>query len=166
MDLSKFLTREQVQADLGLSLKTIQRLVVSGQLKQRLREQVGRPAVAVYDPEQIEALRVKRGIPKAAAAHQAQPSTTTAPAVGFERKLWLTMREAALVSGLSLAFLKRKRNNQELPAMRDGQVWKVYRPWLERYIPSEFQAAYDALTGHDQDKSLGVEYGLLNTGPE
>lgn len=60
VDTSGCLTKGQAAARLGTSTKAIERAVAAGDLVQHWRRQPGTPDVAVYFPDEVAALGVKR----------------------------------------------------------------------------------------------------------
>jgi excisionase family DNA binding protein len=143
-DLSTWLTKTQAATRLGTSVKTIERLARRKQLRQRTRQTANSQPAAVYDPAEVERIAEKRGLAGALVAvggagdvQQPGPADATkraaAPAVRIERKVWLTVREAAAYSGLPLAFLRESLRNGDLRGRKFGGSWRVRRNILEAW---------------------------------
>ncbi len=133
-NLTHYLTRAQAAELLGVSEKTVQRLVRVGKLPQLFRPQNGKPPEAVYNPVDLQ--RIKAEIPpplpqpqpRPKARHQ--PAAVPVPDIPLTEKIWLTMRETAALTGLPMAVLKRSRDERTLPAAQFGRTWRVHRPSL------------------------------------
>ncbi len=59
-------------------------------------------------------------------------SKTTVVGVPIERRLFLTLAEAAEYSGLPVAFLRRLMATGKLKALKTGSGWRVSRAELEK----------------------------------
>lgn len=155
MDLSNFLTRGEVQARLGVSLRTLQRMVDAKELKQYMRSKPGQPTVAVYDPQNVAAVAKTRDIIPTQPAPAADP-----PAPLRTDTTWLSIRGAAYLTGLSVAYLKRKIAAGEIPAVQDGRGFKVYRPFILSYIPLETRPA---MLEAVQQQPIAIDHAVANS---
>ncbi len=127
MDLSKWLTRQQVAQRLGLSAKSIQRMAEKGILKQRLREgNVGGPQ-AVYDPVAVAELVAKRGV-------GIEPEPEMAE-LGLQEKIWLTIPEAALLLNMPVSYVRLWTRLGQLPAIKLRRTWRIRREDLYFWRP-------------------------------
>jgi excisionase family DNA binding protein len=130
-DTSAFKSRAEAARILGVSEKSIQRYVAKKQLKQYSRQRPGLQTITVYDPAELDRLQAQ--------IKTANAEPTAPPSVPLDKKSWLTLREAAALSGLSTAFLKRSIDAGDLPALRDGRRWKINRFLLQCWRPSGFE---------------------------
>jgi excisionase family DNA binding protein len=149
-ELSAWLSKRETAASLGMSERTLDRLVQSGRGPElRQRQRPGRRPEPVYRPEDVERLAA------AGAAVAIAPASAIGPRevaisrqsrhgggsggdiVGIVEQLaalarpaaprpWLTIAEASEYSGLSVALLRRLVRSGQLQAIRDGAV-KVRR---------------------------------------
>lgn len=165
LDLSKWLTKAETAAILGISERTLDRLGEQGKgPERRLRPRPGKKPEPVYRPEDVQAMAAAQNKPMiiapdsplrtAPAAGSIAPRPPAQPPLGVAEffalvdgiaqkvtavlpraeKLWLTLEEAAQVSGLSEAFLRRLVRTGNLPAVRD-RAWKVRRSDLANIAP-------------------------------
>jgi hypothetical protein len=126
-------TKEPAAKRLGITTRTLARMVASGKIDQRMRRQdIGNP-VAVYNPDDLEKIAAARAAAIAIPEVTAEPETPLPaiardPAVGMEafsgalaqalvapklsEKRWLTLPEASAYSGLGKSRLRE--------LMRDG----------------------------------------------
>lgn len=131
-DTSNWPTQTQAAAVLGTNERTIRRWIESGRLHSSSRPAVGRKPLTIVDPEDVERIRLERLPPvvlrdqgEAASNHTAHPDSMAIgphiPAAGASLqhflagvlqaypvsrpKSWLTLDEAAEVSGLPKAWL-------------------------------------------------------------
>jgi excisionase family DNA binding protein len=143
-NLSAWVTKPQAAERLQASVKTIERLVMRGQLKQRARVEANQKEVAVYNPVELDRIAAKRGasvaagpvavadVPKPVEAAKA----AVRPGVPIPKKLWLSVREAAEYSGLPKAFLRGAVRTGVFPAAHKfGGSWRLSRLMLEVWNP-------------------------------
>lgn len=141
-----WLTKPEAARAVGVSIRSIERLVEKGKVKQRFLKVVGRRPIAVLNPTDVEKAKketiaeVPPQLPEQIATllPRAMPSdilttitTSLAALQGRELKMFLTLPEAAELTGLSIGHLNRLRKEGKLPSIVDGQV-KVRRTDLLR----------------------------------
>ncbi len=145
-----WVTKDTAAEALGISVRSIERMVADGRLEQVHRNYPGRPPIALINPEDVKKasdMMVSKatllegagsralsnvgqhlGPFAALAAHMAEFSQHYAR----ERTLFLTLDAAATYSGLSKRLLRRSVKAGQLPAIRDRAL-KVHREQLERF---------------------------------
>jgi excisionase family DNA binding protein len=145
-----WLTREQVIDELGgIAPRTVDRLAERGQLEKGYRRVPGRRPAVVFNPEDVKLLK-KNTVPAHVVPDSSmipgtavamgrvllQPQMPTLPPPADWQpapdKLFLTIKEAAQVSGLSKAFIRRIIAEGGLPFIRDGHAYKVPQSSLKR----------------------------------
>lgn len=174
-DLTDWLPITDAAARIGCSTRTVERLGRARKLEQRLRRQVGSPAVAVYNPDDVARVAAERqpaapafvlpavqtptngngngrahavgtGVARRPAADDAQqqffayllhtlqspPSPPVAESVA--ETSWVTLAEAAALTGLPAADLRRYCESRELKARKTGRGgWRIHRATLEAF---------------------------------
>ncbi len=156
-DLSHWLTKSQAAEALGVSTKTVEKLAEDGAIQKQTWRRAGKPAIAVYHPDDIQRERIKRNPdaepfvlpqddspPPASTAlvrTKASPEAFMAALIeGMHRpqeeirlteRHYLTVKQASKLTGLSEAYLMRKIKAEELPAIKDVS-WKIKRSDLEK----------------------------------
>jgi excisionase family DNA binding protein len=146
----QWVTIEVATKALGRSERSIQRLVQQGALSQR-REGVNGQAERLYSASDLARIKeqgittmtalvpVKGGlgrdipIPARALANLAlPPPPEPAPAANA---LWLSLEQAAEVSGLSESFLRGLIDTEAIAAVKGGPhgAWRIRRASLEEY---------------------------------
>jgi excisionase family DNA binding protein len=142
-----WLTKPEAARAVGVSIRSIERLVEKGKVKQRFLKVVGRRPIAVLRPADVEKAKQEtiNQIPPAItqevtallprAVQSSDLVTTIANSLallqGKELKMFLTLDEAAELTGLTRTFLERLIHDGKLPAIRDKNV-KVRRTDLLR----------------------------------
>jgi hypothetical protein len=123
------------------------KLVGTSEIAQRYLRVTGRRPIAILDPGDVETIRQETiaQIPPPA-VEMGSTALTTLPGRGalslttlmtavnaaqVSPALFLTLREASAVSGLTVAYLGRLVKKGELPALKD-RGWKVRRADLEK----------------------------------
>ena len=159
-----FITLNAVMTELGKSDSTIERLVSSGDLRSTTIPRPGRKPERVYAVEDVDRLKAAKARPANSAGAIATRPAGSAGAIArgvtadvahdlIERlmapkplsvseKLWLTIDEAAVYSGLAKADLRRLRGQGEIIARKSGG-WKIQRSSLEAFARRE-QSVYVA----------------------
>ena len=134
VDKSQSLTAQSVVSQLGLSARTLARYVERGKIRtdRVVIPGVQGPPVLVYCPEDVAALASQR--PVQVAPSQPAPAAQFAPAIVGELReppLFVGIKEASKLSGLSQAWLRRAVKEHGLPHIVDGGAVKVSRRMLE-----------------------------------
>jgi hypothetical protein len=139
-DLARWIPKPEAARRLGVTERTVDRMIAAGKLRRQWRRIAGRRDQAVIHPGDVEAIEA------ATAAPPASPPPAAADAAGAEviaaaldrlaralkpPPLWLTLDEAVEYSGLSMELLKQLIRARKLPLLRDG-ARKVRRRDLER----------------------------------
>jgi len=156
-DLSHWLSKAQAAEAIGVSTKTIEKLAEAGAIQKQTWRRAGKPAIAVYHPDDIQRERKKRNpeaeafvlpqdetSPPASTAlvkSQATPEAFMAAFIESIRRPqddirlterhYLTVKEASRLTGLTESYLMRKIKANELPAIKDVS-WKIKRSDLEK----------------------------------
>jgi hypothetical protein len=141
-----WLTKQEAANIIGVSIRSVERLVEHGDIKQKFMKVVGRRPIAVLDPAGVEKAkqetleRMPPAITEEVTAllpRVVQPDMLTtlshflAAIQGKELKMFLTLDEASALTGLTVGRLKRLRKEGKLPAIVDGEI-KVRRTDLLR----------------------------------
>jgi len=163
-DLSTWASKPQAAAALGISERTLDRLIAEGKgPERRLRRREGKRPEPVYNPIDLDTLAAAQpallhpdsplGRPTTAIAarreylpplHPAALAlmdrliTMAQPAQPPPARPWLTIPEASAYTGLSGTLLRRLVREKRLPAIRDRAV-KLRRSDLDRM--ADFHAA-------------------------
>jgi excisionase family DNA binding protein len=156
-EYADWLTKAEAAQALQCAEKTIERLAAKGEIHQAFRPVPGRRPVAVFHPKDIEKLKPKNVAvpfvlsqseagPNGAAETQALVPVGKAPAdllaalasalgkptaLSVDKKLFLTIREAAEYSGLPKSYLRKLLKEGSLPSLRAGG-YRIKRSDLER----------------------------------
>lgn len=157
-DLSHWLTKTQAAEALGVSTKTIEKLAEGGTIQKQTWRRPGKPAIAIYHPNDIQRERIKRNPdaepfvlpqddvppPRASTAlvkSQASPEAFMAAfmeslrrpeeEIRLSERHYLTVKQASKLTGLTESYLMRKIKASELPAIKDVS-WKIKRSDLEK----------------------------------
>ena len=152
--LADWKTQEEPAEILECSKKTIGRMAEQKKIQRLLRRVPGRKPMPVFNPADIEALRVKTveaqpfpvGEPGAvpevkALARQTSQSGVdllaqlfadrNRSAVPVEQKVFLNLKEAAEYSGMPKAWLLREIKSEKIKAIKVGG-WRIRRTELEQ----------------------------------
>src|SRR5262249_36763970 len=130
----------------GLTERTLERMVKRGELRRDYRNIPGRKPLPVFHPEDVEQLTTKtltpipmkrNGIPK---FRQLVPtlrqlpmaSASVAVSLSLNEKFYLTLKEAAFLSGLPLSYLRKKVQSQEIAAVKLAG-WRIHRDELRQH---------------------------------
>ena len=123
---------------LGCSSRTLARYVESGKIKAGNRTIPGTGPVKVYCPEDVEQMAKDRPVaqpiagqivgPMIAGLSPIQPGQVTELS---EPPLFVGIKEASEISGLSQAWFRRMVNEGGFPHIKDGQIIKISRRSLE-----------------------------------
>ncbi len=123
---------------LGCSSRTLARYVESGKIKAGNRTIPGTGPVKVYCPEDVEQMAKERPVaqplmagqisgPMIAGLSPIQSQVTELR----EPPLFVGIKEASEISGLSQAWFRRMVNEGGFPHIKDGQIIKISRRSLE-----------------------------------
>jgi hypothetical protein len=140
-------SKQEVIERTGIGLRTIERKIQLGEVRKDFRPALGSKPIVVIHPDdaaKLERLTLKptpgerrdAATPppakrqKAARRHDA--ATPSFSGEEIERKPYVTLKEAAFLSGLTEAHLERQRDAGILPFFKDVS-WKIRRIDLERY---------------------------------
>ena len=147
-------TQEEAAEILECSKKTIARMADQKKIQRVLRRVPGRKPMPVFNPDDIEALRVKTveaepfyvgeqgSVPEAKAlARQTSQSEVNLlarlfadrnrSAVPVEQKVFLNLKESVEYSGLPKAWLLREIKSENIKAIKVGG-WRIRRTDLEQ----------------------------------
>lgn len=144
-DFEDWVTKQEAAEQTGHSLRTLERLIQSKKIRQAYRKVPGRRPLTVLHPEDVKELK-KDTLP--AQPFSPQITTSTLPArilngptlelltalnsrVAIKDKFFLSLKEAAELSGLSKAYLQKQITEKKLEALRD-RGWKIRRSDLEK----------------------------------
>lgn len=148
-DYAQWKLKADAIRDLGLSERTIERLIQAGRIRTAQRRVPGRRPLTVLHPDDVEqirreiipaqptgpppvpAARHSNGAPLPSLSFEAFQALLRGPAVPLHRKLYLTVAEAVAYSGLPKAVLLRWIHAGTLPAIRAGG-YRIRRADLER----------------------------------
>jgi excisionase family DNA binding protein len=156
-DYSTWYTKQAAADAIGVSTKKIEQLAKTKQIQQGAwTRPTGGPKLAVYSPNDVNRL-ARASQPRAfvvppangghidgAALVVASPALppidgaallramlqTVQKASQSSEKVFLTILEAADLTGLSKTYIRRECREGRLPAVQDGQVWKIRRTTL------------------------------------
>jgi excisionase family DNA binding protein len=160
-DPSDWLTKAQVADVIGVSTKTVEKLAADKQLQQASVRRAGKPPIVVYHPGDVERVRKERnpegdafvvppsqtpemvdGKETAVVPRTGEPTAAGAFAslmnqfgngarVRLSERMFLNIKEASELTGLTQIYLTRRIKDGTLPAIRDG-AWKIRRSDLEK----------------------------------
>jgi excisionase family DNA binding protein len=143
-------TLAEATSKTGISERSFHRLIANNRIRREYRREPGKKPVIVLDPEVLESyvlsLRTVHPIaaPESLPAKVTQPakvpqadmaallSALAAPPVPLRDKFYLTLKEAATLSGLPQAYLLRKIREGAIPAVK-VPTWRIRREALESY---------------------------------
>jgi hypothetical protein len=159
----EWLTLAETVRTLGRSQSTVERLSATGQLRSKLEPRPGRKPERLYSEEDARRLasrigeantrsiQVARPKPEAqipispavvSSLREAMAEWRNPPPISIREKLWLTLDEAAELSGLSAGFLRESivepqyhRPGENLIGIRGGShgTWRIQRASLEAF---------------------------------
>lgn len=146
------MNKREAAALLGVSERTVNRLVESGRLNVVHQKNAKGASEALFEEAEVRAFKeapspsqglVKRGERQSLAVREAGDLRELLAslldrdgAVRTAEKLTLTLREAAKLAGLSRGFLLEAIKAGSLKAAKRGRGWNVKRSDLEAYIDS------------------------------
>jgi excisionase family DNA binding protein len=145
MDYSSWIPKGEAAEQLGLSERTLERLIQKRKLKLAYRRIPGRRPIAVLRPEDVEQLRAETIAPLSDAEVQALPAAGESRALSLPlRRLdnllaaqprpvrrFLTIPEAADYVGLPQGYLLRMVRSGKLPGLKAGG-WRVRKEDLDK----------------------------------
>lgn len=149
MNLTDWLTKQEAATALGVSFRTLDKFVADGKLQSSKRNQPGKPPATVYHPGDVEQIRKERQPPAhtlpavRATLREAVAETAQKPPLdGFLAwlreghapplpKLFLTIKEASHLSGLTQTYLRWAIHKEILPVIRDGRRLRIRRKDVE-----------------------------------
>lgn len=135
-----WISKAEVVERTGLTERTIERKVKLGELRREYRTIPGRKPLPIFHPEDVENLTVKTlqpiplrrsGVPtpRQLVPRQTPPMSVSVP---LTEKFYLTLKEAALLSGLPLSYLKRQAQQGGIPAVK-LVGWRIHSDDLKRH---------------------------------
>lgn len=149
------MNKREAAAYLRTSERSVNRLVSSGHLSVTYRKLPNGASEAIFDEGQVKALKdsppprknaENRSTTALARREEGRDlrellaslleSRNTSPAVRPSEKLTLTLRDAALLSGLSRGYLLEAIKAGKLRAEKRGRGWNIKRSDLEKWIES------------------------------
>jgi excisionase family DNA binding protein len=139
-------TLEEVVQRTGISERTLHRKIKAGELRREYRRLKNRKPVSILDPESVATLAqplhpIPATLPAVSPPAAIRPATLPQPdmaalsallagfnrtGVSVDRKLYLSIAEAAALSGLPKAYLKRQIQAGVLPAVK-VPGWRILR---------------------------------------
>ena len=142
-NLDLWLTKSEVNQRTGMSERTIERKIQSGELRQEFRNIPGRKPITILHPEDVARFeaRTLKPVPNGQLVHSTPQPDMTALMTAFldsrsgiylTDKYYLTPHEAAQVSGLPEGYLRRKLKNGELKGVKIPG-WRIHREDLESF---------------------------------
>ena len=145
-DTSDWETKEQAAQRLGMAPRSLERLISDGTLETTMVKQVGARSFRAVLKASTDALihareqqhmasnphlPMVRAVGELAQSLQ-QQETASSLRVPLDKKIYLDLREARAFSGLSMVYLRRLMDKQQLKFIRDGQQIKFRRGDLEK----------------------------------
>ncbi len=147
-------TKAEAVALLGISERTIERMVQAGRIHQAYKHVPGRRPIAVLNPKDISKVKAETIKPvsvpvthedtdgasgalvplpsqNAAASLLTALASATPPRVSVLNKLFLTLKEASEYAGLPVAYLRQVIGEGTLPALKTGG-YRIRRADLEK----------------------------------
>jgi len=121
--------KEQVAKETGISVRTLDRKIAAGELRQEYRPIPHRKPLAVLHPEDVTKLTTVTLKPVPAPKKTESAMTESVPVT---QKLYLTIAEAANYSGLPKSYLQRCLQAGVLPGVKIGG-WRIRRSDLFRH---------------------------------
>jgi excisionase family DNA binding protein len=132
-------------ATLGLSVRSVERLIKEKKLRAKHRPIPGRKPVTILDPKSVEEMKSLVLPPAPAPQNGAQlPAKLPAkvsptdlltllahPRITLDKKLFLTVKEASEYAGLPQAYLRRLIARKKLKALQ-ARGYRIKRTDLER----------------------------------
>jgi excisionase family DNA binding protein len=140
-------TKFDVANSLGLSLRSIERLIKDKQIRVSHRRIPGRKALTICNPQDIAKLKATV-LPAVSAPGNGTKALATVPAraplsdvfhllatalprVSLDKKLYLTVKEGSEYSGLPQRYLRRLIKDRKLKALSAGG-YRIRRAELEK----------------------------------
>ena len=137
-------TLQEVQERTGISDRTLHRRINDGTLRKAHRNLPGRKPVLIIHPDDAAALEtttlkpipVSNGTLPATRQNGKMPDSDILPLLAgltqaLEKKLFLSVKEAARYTGLPQSYLQRRVRAGTLKAYNRGG-WKIHRTELEK----------------------------------
>ena len=143
-------TLAEATSKTGISERSLHRMIANNRIRREYRREPGKKPVIILDPEQVEILaRAQQTVHPIAEvstlpAKVTQPakvpqpdmvallSALTEPPVPLRDKFYLTLKEAAKLSGLPQTYLLRKVREGIINAVK-VPGWRIRREDLERH---------------------------------
>ena len=135
-----WLTKAEAAQKTGISERTIERLVARGEIRQSYRHIPARRPITILHPEDIDKLKQKTLPPVPTPPINGALTKSmvtdrfnflTPPRVAIKDKIFLTIDEAAELSGLPKAHLRRLIADESLPAIK-AHGWRIRRADIEK----------------------------------
>lgn len=152
IDTSGWLTKQQAADAIGVSTKTVEQLALRKEIEQGKRIRPGRPAIAVYNPQDVERVSKERNpdavpfvLPPAAPGEavsteiartsQNFPNLLEAALLQAVQRpaaprLFMGVDEASEYSGLPKSYLKELIREGKI-GLKTGAGWRIRRADLE-----------------------------------
>jgi excisionase family DNA binding protein len=142
-DYSGWLTKQEIMKELGLSERTLERMLQRDEIKRAHRRVPGRKPITVISPDDIERLRAEVVKPEPIPAPEERAlavrqrsgmellallrNTAQVPAL----PLFLSVKEASEFSGLSQALIRRLITQKKLKKVWLDRGYRISRKELE-----------------------------------
>lgn len=148
-------TLAEVVQQTSLSERTLHRMIKNNLIRREYRREPGKKPVIVLDPEYVFGLTQRKVHP--IATPPALPATVTHPAtvlqpdmvqllsaltqspVPLRDKMYLTLKEAAMLSGLPQAYVLRKIKEGAISAVK-VPGWRIHREDLANFRAAQYTA--------------------------
>ncbi len=125
--------KEEVAKETGISVRTLDRKIAAGEIRQEHRPIPNRKPLAVLHPEDVAQLTAVTLKPIPAPSQKKKTDEDMSISVPINQKLYLTLREAAAYSGLPQNYLRWRLQDKTLPGVKIGG-WRIRRSDLFRHI--------------------------------
>jgi excisionase family DNA binding protein len=142
--LGSWIPKADATKALGIGERTLERIIACGEIRTAHRRVPGRKPLTVLHPDDVAKLKKETLAPKSVVPMVVKPQSralvprqiapsllTPGDAIPLTVKLFLTVPEAAYLSGLPAAYLYRLIASGELPARKTGG-WRIKRADLEK----------------------------------
>ena len=147
-NLDTWIAKGEVVQRTGLTERTLERKVKAGELRREYRTIPGRKPLPVFHPEDVEKLTTntltpiplkkkalptsRQLIPTSQRPVPASESVVVSVSVSLADKDYLTLKEAALLKGLPISYLRKKVQSKEISAIK-LKSWRIHRDDLRQH---------------------------------